>query len=109
MHIDVIDSSRKGFGGIDASLLERGTEAFVDEQRNKVILHLAIRKEVQRRWLASGWFWRRKLKPEEYNKWCVHHEETEALARKFILNEITEKDDPIIQEIVRRLQDREDT
>ena len=63
----------------------------------------AALKEVDRRYLAAGWIWRRKSRPEEYQKWVDHKNKTEAMATKQIINNLSKYGDHKSQEVVKRM------
>ena len=63
----------------------------------------AVSKEVDRRYLAAGWIWRRKLKPEEYRKWVNHKNRTEVMVTKQIISDFSKYNDQKSQEIVKRM------
>lgn len=75
-----------------------------DLQREPDAAYLvAVSREVDRRYLAAGWIWQRKLKPEEYTKWVNHKNKTEAMAAKEIINDFSKYNDPKSQEVVKRM------
>ena len=64
---------------------------------------VAVSKEVDRRYLAASWIWRRKSKPEEYQKWVDNKNKTEVMATKHIINDLSKYSDQKSQEVVKRM------
>ncbi len=74
------------------------------EHKQDAALMAAIYNEVQRRYIAAGWLWRRLFKRQEYEKWVAHNKITEAKATQKIINILQKYDDPSSQEAIRRLK-----
>lgn len=56
------------------------------EEKQDAALMAAIYNEVQRRYIAAGWLWRRLFRRQEYEKWVNHNKMTEAKATQKIIN-----------------------
>ncbi len=68
------------------------------------ILLAAIKKEVQRRWQATSWIWKRKSHAEDYGKWNAHHTKVERQATQWVIDKLSHNRDPESQETVKRLK-----
>lgn len=86
MHLDIYDSARKSNEEIDAIFLA------------------AIKKEVQRRWQATSWIWKRKSHAEDYEKWNEHHRQAEIKASEYVIDKLSEYHDSKSQETVEKLK-----
>lgn len=86
MHLEIYDSARKSKKEIDAFFLA------------------AIKKEVQRRWQATSWIWKRKSHAEDYEKWNAHHTKVERQATQWAIDKLSHNRDPESQETVKRLK-----
>jgi len=53
-------------------------------------LMIACYREVERRSIAAGWFWKRWLNKKEYKEWKNFNERMEAKATRFALDAIQE-------------------
>jgi hypothetical protein len=53
------------------------------------VFSTAIDFEVRRRYVASGWFWRRWLKPYEYRKWLQHVNRHNEIAKEIMQEAIS--------------------
>ena len=77
-----------------------------DKQRDAALMAAAIR-QVQRREVSAGWFWRRWRKPAEYQKWLDHRTATEAAAKTNLIDVFRKYRDPQSQEVVRRMEEHQ--
>ncbi len=74
------------------------------EDKQDAALMAAIYNEVQRRYIAAGWLWRRLFRRQKYEKWVAHNKITEAKATQKIINILQKYDDPSSREVIRRLK-----
>ena len=86
MHLEIYDSARKSKKEIDAFFLA------------------AIKKEVQRRWQATSWIWKRKSHAEDYEKWNEHHRQAEIKASEYVIDKLSQYHDSKSQETVEKLK-----
>jgi len=69
------------------------------------VLMVAITREVDRRFQATSWIWRRRSKPEECQKWIDHKRKTEAMATQYAIGLLSKSNAPQSQETVKRLKE----
>ena len=67
-------------------------------------LDVALLREVESRRFAAGWFWRRWLKPGEFQKWEEHREALEALSTQKLIDHLGQSSHPDPQEVVEQLR-----
>ncbi len=71
MHLDVYD-------------LDKADSAEIDP-----VLHAALANEVQRRWQAVSWIWKRKSHTEDNERWIEHNRESEIKATKYMIKKLS--------------------
>lgn len=58
------------------------------------VLAVALRNEVQRRWQAVSWIWKRRSHSEDYEKWISHNRQSEIKATKYAIKKLSYSNDP---------------
>ena len=53
---------------------------------------VALQREVNRRWQAVSWFWRRRSHAEENKRWAEHGREAEIAAIKYTIDRLSKRD-----------------
>lgn len=63
-------------------------EMLDNPDKQDAALMVACYREIERRTITAGWFWKRWLNKREYNEWKDFNERAEAKAMKFALDSI---------------------
>jgi len=103
MHLDTLDPTKDK--AIPISLDPIKQKKALDDEAQKIILHAAIRAEVQRRWQAVSWIWKRKSHAEDYEKWNEHQRQSEIKAAEYsiyLLSKDADPSNPQTQEAIER-------
>jgi len=72
----------------DEELMSIYEKIYDNPDKEDAALVVASYNEVHRRFVAAGWFWKRWLNGQEYEKWNNFIARIEAKATKFALEEI---------------------
>jgi hypothetical protein len=86
MHLDVYDLDK------------------ADSEEIDPILAAALANEVQRRWQAVSWIWKRKSHTEDNKKWVEHNRESEIKATKYAIKKLSKHDDSESKETIKKLK-----
>lgn len=88
MHLDIYDLDRAESEEIDA------------------VLAAALANEVQRRWQAVSWIWKRKSHKDDNEKWIEHNRESEIKATKYAIKikELSKHGDSETKDTIKKLK-----
>ncbi len=75
-----------------------------DSEEIDPVLAAALENEVQRRWQAVSWMWKRKSHAEDNEKWIAHNRESEIKATKYAIKKFSKHDDSESKETIKKLK-----
>ena len=77
----------------------------LSRKEHDTVILTVIQREVQRRWQATSWGWKRKLNPDACNKWTEHNKQSEIKATLYSINLYFGNEDTQSKQTVKALKD----